>query len=61
MHAVDVAELPAPLFRLFYQIEIRHFNSLNRYLLRAADTCDPTTRLWQWQGYYIEIGKLRQR
>jgi hypothetical protein len=46
----DPAEAHAPLFRLFYQVEIRHYqfpSSKFRNPLTAANARNGTTRLWQ--------------
>jgi len=56
----DVAELPAPLLLLFYQVEIRLIQILRTSLFRSQVPTqrDSTTRLWQLQGSYIEIAGL---
>jgi hypothetical protein len=44
---------PYPLFRLFYQVEIRHHQIPSSKIsnrLTAADARDSTTRLWQLPG-----------
>jgi len=54
-------EAHAPLFRLFYQVEIRHHpipSSKIRNPRTAADAPDSTTRLWQSRGCYVEIAGL---
>jgi hypothetical protein len=56
----DVAEPPAPLILLFYQVEIRLIQILRTSLFRSQVPTqrDSTTRLWQLQGSYIEIAGL---
>jgi hypothetical protein len=57
------AEAHAPLFRLFYQVEIRHLpNPLIEKALTRSQLLVPTTsktRLWQLLGCYLEIARLR--
>ncbi|MGC1885983.1 MAG: hypothetical protein WA709_07795 [Stellaceae bacterium] len=58
---IDGSALPnarIPLFRLFYQVEIRHHQIPSSKIpnpLTAADARDSTTRLWQLRGRYVEI------
>jgi hypothetical protein len=56
----EVAEPPAPLILLFYQVEIRLIQILRTSLFRSQVPTqrDSTTRLWQLQGSYIEIAGL---
>jgi hypothetical protein len=56
-----LAELPAPQFRLFYHVEIRHHQIPSSKIpnpLTAADARDSTTRLWQLWDRYVEIAGL---
>jgi len=56
----DVAEPPAPLILLLYQVEIRLIQILRTSLFRSQMPTqrDSTTRLWQLQGSYMEIAGL---
>jgi len=56
----DVAEPPAHLILLFYQVEIRLIQILRTSLFRSQVPTqrDSTTRLWQLQGSYMEIAGL---
>jgi hypothetical protein len=57
----DVAEPPAPLILLFYQVEIRLIQFLHRNSSTHSQLPmrrDSTTRLWQLQGCYVEIAGL---
>jgi hypothetical protein len=57
----DVAEPPAPLFLLFYQVEIRLIQFLHRnssILSQLPTRRDSTTRLWQLQGCYVATAGL---
>jgi hypothetical protein len=51
-----------PLFRLFYQVEIRHHQNPSSKIpdqLAATNAYHNTTRLWQLRGGYVEIAGLR--
>jgi hypothetical protein len=55
---IGLSKRPHPLFRLFYQVEIRDLpNSFikNRNPLTTADPRDSKTRLWPLQDCYIEM------
>jgi hypothetical protein len=57
----DVAEPPALLILLFYQVEIRLIQFLHRNSSihsQLPTRRDSTTRLWQLQGCYVEIAGL---